>query len=101
MLSQGRDDQESWVYRAVAPDKFDPVTGKCAKEAFFLRRDEFHLSVYSSAVLSPREVLQKIIDGRLEKLGTKTGKEREDFVRYLQRTGDSVERLVEIGWKVV
>ena len=94
-------ESEEWVYRAVAPQFIDPSSGEIEWTVFRLRPDEEELSVYSAHVCSPRDVLQILIDRVLAILNSKSGAERAKFAEWVERKGASVERRMELGWRVI
>jgi hypothetical protein len=92
-------ESEEWVYRAVDPQWVDS-TGRITAVAFSLRPLETELSVYSTRICRPYDVLQRLIDPLHVRLAEKSGQERVRYLEWMDRKGSTVERRVEFGWQV-
>jgi len=92
---------EAWVYRAVSPEAIDPISGDLNPLIFVLRANESELSVYAASVQTPRGVLQRIIDQLYEIYSAKPEPEQERYLAWMERKGTTVERRIELGWRVV
>lgn len=92
------------VYRRVAPKQWDRTTGTVKQELFDLRCNlegiyESGLSVYDASVISPRGVLQILIDNCSERTKL-SGSEGEKAKRRLAEIAD-VEALWKEGWRLI
>ena len=92
--------QEEWAYRAIDPQFRNSSTGEILAPALELRPNEDELSVYSARKCRPRDVLQRLIDHLNDQAQSRTGRDRIKFQEWVERKGSTVERRVELGWRV-
>jgi hypothetical protein len=92
--------QPEYVYRRIHPHGWNARKNR-PKESAFLARPDAGLSVFRADSRSPRQVLQHGIDVAKQMLASPDEEARRRGEKQLSDFGDTVERWVKNGWRVV
>lgn len=91
---------DQFVYRVINPTNWDRPKDR-PKPTAFKQSHGRALSVFSADLQTPRGALQHHIDAWKKQLLSDEDLEREKAARNLADFGDTVEKLVENGYRVV